>query len=1003
MKRKILAALLAVSMILQCTIPISAEVMPAENIPNIEETEQTSSPIGELNVQLEDDSVEIVEDTPHAVKGIEENVTWTLPQYDDEIDWAEANPDYWKSIDWSIIEWYELSGAIGPGAFPDGWSEKVEWASVNWENINWSGYYPTLSMMSRRADWLAIKWDKVKWENMYWTNVDWRALKDLDTQDKIDLLIEYTNDTSITTPVSPQTINGQNFLTISSDHVTIKVKGSGNDDNSYCTIPKEAYTITVEKDGNNYKLAGILNKPAGGTSSFDSIDFFKGCLTPTIIEDQPASIADENYWAISVDDTKCTFANLTQNTHMPEVTIKSSDGSVVLNENEDYEVKDTTSGVNEFSLKENSHQVTITALSSDKVGSGTVKKNFTVHYADINDFYTLKGIPEKITVHDSMPEHATATNQPDRKTETDLIGHLYLKPKDNASLQDGRLPKINLEGQYPQPLWNVGICLNVEYGYVTAKGLEWFPSFTWGQWSSNHLSDTIYIKVSVNEQEAFYPQPTLDARFIKGSITSSVQVIPYSLEEVNQGQRPATQPLNNGDYYIAAVNPVPVEFEDSGKPGYERIDERVIDSVTYNGKTHTPGITWSVYVYRDFWFGGGKYYDDYYDVGLLNPNITYENNINAGTGKVRISFDGVFTGSITREFAIKPKDISDVTDKSITIQAQDFLYDGNPHAPILAIFDSQANTVLREDVDYTVTTTSNTTSPGTVTATITGIKNYTGTRTVQYKIVSTSVTVTGTKLEQVANIPDKIDNQKYTGQPVTPEVVITGKNPSMKLVKDRDYKVSYLNNIESGTAYAVVEGIGNYGGTYIIPFVIGERLSQKIVVLPAQERDLKKRTLFSKPTVVKYTESPKTDTTYTSSNPNIVKVDAKTSAIEYKGIGTAVITINAAASDIYNAAIKELTVKVLPRTPKDVAVRFVAGKGIAVTGSAVPEASKYQLRIQKSGHRSVFVNIDNIGALDTAYQTKSKGKFNVWVRAYKTVNGVEHFSGWTSKRTVIVK
>lgn len=28
---------------------------------------------------------------------------------------------------------------------------------------------------------------------------------------------------------------------------------------------------------------------------------------------------------------------------------------------------------------------------------------------------------------------------------------------------------------------------------------------------------------------------------------------------------------------------------------------------------------------------------------------------------------------------------------------------------------------------------------------------------------------------------------------------------------------------------------------------------------------------------------------------------------------------------------------------------------------------------------------------------------NVWVRAYKTVNGVEHFSGWTSKRTVIVR
>lgn len=830
--RRILAVLLAMCMMQQCTLSVAAEVTPAENVPVIEQEEEI--PItDQSNIQPESERGDV---SLYTVEGMEENVAQGAPLYDYEIEWDNKEPEYWDNIDWSTIYWDALSYPYMNYTFPAGWSDNVEWRKVNWNYIDWGGY------SAKKTAWQAINWDNVDWDKMNWNMVSWSALKELQTASEISLTFTYPNavNNELTAPVTATKLNNIDVFTILSSDVLIGIKGANALKSTL--IPEKAYIITVKNNNDTYKLKGIWNR-TNPWGDYISEGFFESILNTPEIKDGKAAITNEDYWIIKVNDSDCTFAS--KQTQMPKVSIKSFDGTVTLEEGQDYTVTDGTYTQDENSLVEDSHRLIIEALpTSSKVGPGTVNKKFTVHYADINDFYTLEGIPKTITAYDTMPKRATEVNQKGKKKEADLQGCLYLQPKDNDSLQSGQLPKISQDGYYDHALWNAypvkkgspnpGACLNVEYGYERGKGVEWSPSFDWDEWSKKRTSDTVYIRVSVNDSGASYPKPDesttlfVGTRFIKGSIISSVQIIPYSLEEVNKEQKPATTPLNNGDYYIAAVNPVPIEFTDSRKYGYERIDERVIDSVTYNGKTHTPDITWSVYKYSDFSFGGGKHYDDY-DASLLNPNITYENNINAGTGKVRISFYGVFTGSITRDFQIEQKDISDT---SITIQAQDFLYDGNPHAPILAIFDSQANTVLREGVDYTVRTSGNITSPGTVTATIEGINNYTGTRTVQYKIVPTSTVVVGTKLEQVADIPDKIDDQKYTGQPVTPEVVITGKNSSFKLVKDKDYKVSYLNNIGPGTAYAVVEGIGSYGGTYIIPFNInGADISKATVTV----------------------------------------------------------------------------------------------------------------------------------------------------------------------------
>ena len=64
--------------------------------------------------------------------------------------------------------------------------------------------------------------------------------------------------------------------------------------------------------------------------------------------------------------------------------------------------------------------------------------------------------------------------------------------------------------------------------------------------------------------------------------------------------------------------------------------------------------------------------------------------------------------------------------------------------------------------------------------------------------------------------PEALKDQAYTGNAVEPGVTIAG------LVEGRDYTVRYEDNVEPGTATAVVTGIGNYAGSYTLHFTILE-------------------------------------------------------------------------------------------------------------------------------------------------------------------------------------
>ena len=56
-----------------------------------------------------------------------------------------------------------------------------------------------------------------------------------------------------------------------------------------------------------------------------------------------------------------------------------------------------------------------------------------------------------------------------------------------------------------------------------------------------------------------------------------------------------------------------------------------------------------------------------------------------------------------------------------------------------------------------------------------------------------------------------IEDMKYTGKPIQPNVIITDSNGN-QLVKGKDYILSYADNIAVGTATVKISGIGQYAG-----------------------------------------------------------------------------------------------------------------------------------------------------------------------------------------------
>lgn len=135
-----------------------------------------------------------------------------------------------------------------------------------------------------------------------------------------------------------------------------------------------------------------------------------------------------------------------------------------------------------------------------------------------------------------------------------------------------------------------------------------------------------------------------------------------------------------------------------------------------------------------------------------------------------------------------------------------YIYTRKKIAPAIMVL--HGNEVLKKGSDYSVSYASNK-NVGTAKMVIRGMGNYSGTRTVTFKIKAKNIKKLKLK---------KVKAQTYTGKKVKPSIVL--KYGTYTLKKKKEFTVTYKKNIKRGTATVYLKGKGNYTGQRKVTFKI---------------------------------------------------------------------------------------------------------------------------------------------------------------------------------------
>ena len=196
--------------------------------------------------------------------------------------------------------------------------------------------------------------------------------------------------------------------------------------------------------------------------------------------------------------------------------------------------------------------------------------------------------------------------------------------------------------------------------------------------------------------------------------------------------------------------------------------------------------------------------------------------------------------------------------------------------------------------------------------------------------------------------------------------------------------MKYENNINPGTAKAIVTGAGGYTGTVTKEFTIKEAKKKNI--------DLTCKKVFTK----KYGDKAFSlqakavkgaKITYKTSDKKVADVDKK-GKVTIKGTGIATITIKATASGYDDKSLK-VTVKVSPSKASAPSLKTLRGRKLKVSWKKDSRATGYQVqycasKAFKKGVKTITISRNKTITRTISKLTKGK-RYYVRVRAYKSV------------------
>ena len=286
---------------------------------------------------------------------------------------------------------------------------------------------------------------------------------------------------------------------------------------------------------------------------------------------------------------------------------------------------------------------------------------------------------------------------------------------------------------------------------------------------------------------------------------------------------------------------------------------------TYNGAVKTPNVT--VKNANGTTLTKNTHY-----------TVTYaDGRKNAGTYKVTVKMKGNYSGTKTLTFKIKPIDISKCT---VKLSKTSYYYDGATKTPSVVVKNANGTT-LTKNTHYTVTYASGRKNVGTHKVTVKMKGNYSGTKTLTFKVVKTpasKVTVSASKTAFA-----------YNGKMQIP--TLTLKNSSGKtMTRNTDYTLKLPSGRKNVGTYEIkITFKGNYTGTKTVKYTIAPTVKSEMNLLVGDASSIGAKS--------------NTKITYSSSNKSVATVSSK-GVVTAVRAGTATVTVKS------GAITKKVTVKV---------------------------------------------------------------------------------------------
>ena len=272
-------------------------------------------------------------------------------------------------------------------------------------------------------------------------------------------------------------------------------------------------------------------------------------------------------------------------------------------------------------------------------------------------------------------------------------------------------------------------------------------------------------------------------------------------------------------HYNAQGDEVTVIVDENGRSGYCTICNAALDLSTIKIQGCIPMMEYEFtytgsYIRPQIVLYSGAY-------GVLTEGedytLAFKNNKNVGTGKVTITGKGIFTGSMTQEFYIYPRQVQNVRVTDTTSSSITYTYDKVPEADYYGIYQGSDMVGRTSKTTYTLSTKIFSDPDESIEINIRAL-----TKVGEYYYIGQPSEVidakAGFNLTKRGTATLEYTSVAYDGTAKEPSVTV--KNSSEKTINSRNYTLAYENNVNIGTATVTITGIRECAGQKVKTFKI---------------------------------------------------------------------------------------------------------------------------------------------------------------------------------------